>query len=167
MTGRAVSSIDQKEFRRALGSFATGITIVTTRSGGEIHGMTANAFTSVSLDPPLILVSVDRKARLLGELERAGRFAVSVLAEEQEEWSRHFARQAQPRGAEFAPEWVPGDGPPLVPGALAHLRCRVDQFLDGGDHVLVLGRVEELGDASDRRGALLYYRGQYRRLPEP
>jgi flavin reductase (DIM6/NTAB) family NADH-FMN oxidoreductase RutF len=166
MTGRAVSSIDQQEFRRALGAFATGITIVTTRSGGEIHGMTANAFTSVSLDPPLILVSVDRKARLLGEIERAGDFAVSVLTDEQEAWSRHFARQPQGDGVEFAPEWLPGEGPPLVPGALAHLRCRVERLLDGGDHVLVLGRVEEIAAVSDRRGGLLYYRGQYRRLPE-
>lgn len=166
MSVRVQPSIDPTEFRRALGAFATGITIVTTRTGGEVRGMTANSFTSVSLDPPLVLVAVDRKAHLLPQIERAGRFAVSVLAEDQEAWSRHFAGQPQVDGREFIPQWLPGEDSPLIPGALAHLRCRVERLLDGGDHVLVLGRVEELAEAAEGRGPLLYYQGRYRRLPE-
>lgn len=166
MTGALQTSIGAKEFRRALGAFATGITIVTTRVAGRVRGMTANAFTSVSLDPPLVLVSVNRKAQLLSQIEESSRFGVSVLAEDQEVWSRHFAGQPQVEGREFTPKWLPGDGPPLVPGALAHLGCRVESLLDGGDHVLVLGRVEWLTEAEGGRGALLYYRGKYRRLPD-
>jgi len=153
------TEIDPREFRRALGRFASGVTVITTEHEGQAHGMTANAFVSVSLDPPLVLVSVDNRARLHGILPRSGRYGVSVLSAGQEDLSRHFAGRPQP-GLEVPFVWR--GGIPLLEGALAHLVCRVVDEHPTGDHTLYIGLVECL---AQREGApLLFYTGEYRCL---
>jgi flavin reductase (DIM6/NTAB) family NADH-FMN oxidoreductase RutF len=147
-------------FRRTLGMFATGVTIITTRTGDQVHGMTANAFTSVSLRPPLVLVSVDRRARMSHLLHEGVRFGVNVLEAGQEELSDHFAGRAVEGAPEPSFELV--HGTPLVEGALAHLVARVVRSYWGGDHSLFLGQVEFA-----RYGAgepLLFHGGRYERL---
>jgi flavin reductase (DIM6/NTAB) family NADH-FMN oxidoreductase RutF len=159
--------VDVDEYRRTAGLFATGVTVVTTALDGTIHGMTANAFTSVSLDPLLVLVCVDRRAGLHALLPQSGGFAVTVLTAEQEDLARHFALKREPGGAgQFdGVDWDPApvSGAPLLKDGLAWLDCRVERILDGGDHSIFLAEVVDLGS---RGGAtpLLWYAGRYHRL---
>jgi flavin reductase (DIM6/NTAB) family NADH-FMN oxidoreductase RutF len=159
-----------RQFRDAVGTFTTGITVLTARVGAFGHGMTANAFASVSLDPLLVLVCVERDAVMHKALDEAGRFAVSVLAADQEDLARYFSDPSRPMGlAQFVPmAWRAGPvtGAPLLDGALAFLECDVEATYEGGDHTVFLGRVlwVERGEAS---GPLLYFRGRYRRLETP
>ena len=146
-------------FRRTLGMFATGVTVLTTRAGEQVHGMTANAFMSVSLSPPLVLISLDRRSRMCGMLHEGNRFGVSVLAQGQTELSDFFARRGAP-GME--PEFFVMRDTPLVEGALAHFVARVVRSYWGGDHSLFLGHVEYA-----RYGAgepLLFHGGRYERM---
>ena len=147
------------EFRRTLGMFATGVTVITTRVGEQVHGMTANAFMSVSLVPPLILISVDRHARLNQLLREGARFGVSVLEERQRELSDRFAGRIQD-GPEPVFEIV--HETPLIEGALAHLVAAVVRSYWGGDHSLFLGRVEYVryGEGTP----LLFHGGRYQRV---
>jgi flavin reductase (DIM6/NTAB) family NADH-FMN oxidoreductase RutF len=147
-------------FRRTLGMFATGVTIITTRFGDSVHGMTANAFTSVSLRPPLVLVSVDRRARLSNLLHEGTRFGVNVLEAGQASLSDHFAGRAVENASEPRFELV--HDTPLVEGALAHLVARVVRSYWGGDHSLFLGQVEyaHYGEGEP----LLFHGGRYERL---
>jgi len=155
----AATSIDPREFRRTLGRFATGVTVITTVRGETVHGMTANAFMSVSLDPPLVAVAVDHRARLHRLLEETGRYGVSILAEDQELLARHFGGRPQ---VSVAPRFEWHHGLPLIAGAVAHLVCRVVQAVPAGDHTLFIGQVEHL---DCREGApLLFYGGNYRCL---
>ena len=131
--------LETAEFRRTLGMFATGVTVITTRVGEQIHGMTANAFMSVSLQPPLILISVDRRAKMNALLREDARFGVSVLEESQSALSNRFAGR-EGDGSEASFEIV--NETPLVAGALAHLIAQVVRSYWGGDHSLFLGRVE-------------------------
>src|SRR4051794_36849123 len=148
------------EFRRTLGIFATGVTVVTTRVGGQVHGMTANAFMSVSLRPPLILISVDRRARMNALLHEGARFGVSVLEEGQTALSDRFAGRAAGEGPEPLFEIV--HDTPLVDGALAHLVAHVVRSYWGGDHSLFLGQVEYVryGEGTP----LLFHGGRYERF---
>ena len=151
--------LETAEFRRTLGMFATGVTVITTRVGEQIHGMTANAFMSVSLQPPLILISVDRRAKMNALLREGARFGVSVLEEAQTALSDRFAGR-EGDGPEHAFEIV--SETPLVGGALAHLIAQVVRSYWGGDHSLFLGRVEYA-----RYGAgtpLLFHGGGYGRV---
>ncbi len=147
-------------FRRTLGMFATGVTVITTRAGDQVHGMTANAFMSVSLRPPLILISVDRRARMNGLLREGVRFGVSVLEEHQADLSDRFAGRI-PQG-ELEPTWEVVRDTPLVEGALAHLVARVVRSYWGGDHSLFLGHVEYVryGEGTP----LLFHGGRYERV---
>jgi len=147
-------------FRRTLGMFATGIIVLTTRAGDSVHGMTANAFTSVSLRPPLVLVSVDRRARMSDLLHEGKRFGVNVLEAGQAALSDHFARRPRAEGVEPRFELV--HDAPLVEGALAHLVARVVRSYWGGDHSLFLGQVEyaRYGEGEP----LLFHGGRYERL---
>jgi flavin reductase (DIM6/NTAB) family NADH-FMN oxidoreductase RutF len=146
-------------FRRTLGMFATGVTVLTTRLGDTVHGMTANAFMSVSLRPPLVLVSIDRRARLSNLLHQGTRFGVNVLAARQAALSDHFARRAVETEE---PSFELVHDTPLVEGALAHLVARVLRSYWGGDHSLFLGHVEfaRYGQGEP----LLFHRGRYERL---
>jgi flavin reductase (DIM6/NTAB) family NADH-FMN oxidoreductase RutF len=147
-------------FRRTLGMFATGVTILTTRSGEQVHGMTANAFMSVSLKPPLVLVSVDRRARMSHLLHEGVRLGVNVLEAGQAVLSDHFAGRAAD-GAE-EPRFELVHDTPLVEGALAHLVARIVRSYWGGDHSLFLGQVEfaRYGEGEP----LLFHGGRYERL---
>jgi len=147
-------------FRRTLGMFATGVTIITTRAGEQVHGMTANAFMSVSLRPPLVLVSIDRRARMCNLLHEGTRFGVNVLEAGQAALSDHFAGRA--RGGGVEPRFELVRDTPLVEGALAHLVARVVRSYWGGDHSLFLGQVEyaRYGEGEP----LLFHGGRYERL---
>jgi 3-hydroxy-9,10-secoandrosta-1,3,5(10)-triene-9,17-dione monooxygenase reductase component len=159
-----MSAVDALTFRRVMGNFPTGVSIVTTEEGGTRHGMTANAITSVSLDPVMLLVCLMREARTAGAVQRRGRFAVNLLRDDQEELSRHFA---EPGGDHFAGlETVEGpEGLPLLPGALAYLVCRVESVVPAGDHDVVFGEVEDC--RVNGGNPLLFFLGGYRRLPGP
>lgn len=153
------TSFHPRELRKAFGRFASGVTVVTTSHDGHTHGMTANAFVSVSLDPPLVLVSVDRRAHLHQVLPSSRRYGVSVLADDQEALSDHFAGRAAD-GVEV--EFVERMGMPLLAGALAYFVVQVVDMHPAGDHTLYIGRVEHF---EAREGApLLFHAGKYERL---
>jgi flavin reductase (DIM6/NTAB) family NADH-FMN oxidoreductase RutF len=149
-------------FRRTLGMFATGVTVLTTRVAEQVHGMTANAFMSVSLRPPLILVSIDRRARMGALLHEGTRFGVSVLEARQTGLSDRFAGRVADDLPEATFEIV--HETPLVEGALAHLVARVARSYWGGDHSLFLGEVEFARYGEGR--PLLFHGGRYERLVE-
>jgi flavin reductase (DIM6/NTAB) family NADH-FMN oxidoreductase RutF len=144
------------EFRRTLGMFATGVTVVTTQLGESLHGMTANAFMSVSLQPPLVVVSVDRRARMNALLHEGRHFGISVLSEEQEALSDRFAGRP---GEPFDPGIVVVRDTPLIEGAVAHLVARVVRSYWGGDHSLFVGQVEYARRTDGR--PLLFHGGRY------
>lgn len=154
--------IDPFEFRRALGRFASGITVITTVHEDKVHGMTANAFVSVSLDPPLVLISVDNRAKMNRVLPKSGRYGISVLSAEQEDLSQHFAGRPK-EGLEVPFVWR--KEMPLLEGALAHLVCRVVDIHPAGDHTLYIGQVEYLDYTNG--DPLLFYTGTYRCLEVP
>jgi flavin reductase (DIM6/NTAB) family NADH-FMN oxidoreductase RutF len=154
--------VSAAEFKRAVGQFASGVTVVTTRDGDQPLGLTVSSFCSVSLEPPLVLVSIDRRAEALAGFRASGLFGVSVLAEGQEDVSRRFAR-AGPAKFEGLVTEMGHLGVVLIPGALAQLECRVTAAHEAGDHVLFVGRVERLGVRPGR--PLLYHASAYHRLP--
>jgi flavin reductase (DIM6/NTAB) family NADH-FMN oxidoreductase RutF len=144
--------------RRTLGMFATGVTVITTLKGEEVHGMTANAFMSVSLEPPLVLISVDRGTKMCGLLHEGMHYGVSVLCETQAALSDRFAG----RTGGTDPRFLVVKETPLVDGALAHFVARVERSYWGGDHSLFLGRVEY---ARQNEGTpLLFHGGRYEKL---
>lgn len=156
---------DGKALRRVMGRFATGITVVTV-GGPEPHGMTANAFTSVSLEPPLMLVCVQRTASMHQAIQETGSFAVSMLAAHQEREARIFADHHRPRAGEFAAFDVvlgPYSAAPVFRAALGWLECELAAVYDGGDHSIFIGRVQTIGRGREE-DALLYYDGGFRRL---
>jgi flavin reductase (DIM6/NTAB) family NADH-FMN oxidoreductase RutF len=162
----AAVTVDPGQLRTVFAAFATGVTVVTV--GGESpHGMTANAFTSVSLDPPLVLVCVNQDARMHQALVRGGGFAISVLAGHQREVARHFASGRRPPGiAQFATVgWTPGDqtGAPLIAGALAWLECTLRCTYDGGDHSIFVGRLVSVA-RHDHGEPLVFFDRSFRRL---
>ena len=148
------------EFRRTLGMFATGVTVITAVVDEQVHGMTANAFMSVSLSPPLILISIDRKARMNAMLGEGVRFGISVLEARQRELSDRFA--GRPGVETPEPRFEVVHGTPLVEGALAHLVARVVRSYWGGDHSLFLGRVQYVryGEGTP----LLFHGGRYEQV---
>jgi flavin reductase (DIM6/NTAB) family NADH-FMN oxidoreductase RutF len=153
-----------KEFRTALGAFATGVTVITTQSGDQPYGMTANAFSSLSLDPPLILVCVKAQAEGSQIIERNGVFAVNVLGAEQEALSRYFSSKDRPRGADGFKEISHRrgqSGSPILEGAAAFLDCRLTLRHPAGDHVIFIGEVLALG-VDPGVEPLLFHLGKYR-----
>ena len=149
-----------RELRQVMGRFATGVTVVSTTHRETVHAMTANAFMSVSLRPPLVLVSLGR-SRMSEMLPRTGRYGISMLAAGQEELAAHFAGM---RAASQAPEFVWEHGFPLLSGALAHVGCRVADIHTAGDHVLWIGEVEHLSHHDGQ--PLLFYAGRFSTLQE-
>jgi len=154
------------EFRKALGHFTTGVTVVTVeREPGKIHGMTANSVTSVSLDPMLILVCVDHRAKMLPLLQKKKRFGISVLKAGQEAISEYFAKGEQSAEAEerlsIRYRWTPG-GIPVLENMLLQLSCKVTASHIAGDHTIFVGEVEEV--EMHEGEPLLYFRGEYRRI---
>ncbi|SCG43835.1 flavin reductase family protein [Micromonospora coxensis] len=162
----AVEPSDPVQLRRAFGTFATGVTVVTV--GGDCpHGMTANSFTSVSLDPPLVLVCVEQQAIMHRSLLERGQFGVSVLAAHQEPVARHFANRRRPLGAaQFdAVDWAPGrvTGAPLITGALAHFECELWRSYEGGDHTIFVGSLLSARREPEADG-VLFVHGRFRQL---
>jgi flavin reductase (DIM6/NTAB) family NADH-FMN oxidoreductase RutF len=154
--------ISPHEFRHILSHFASGVTVVTTREpNGHPSGLTASAFASVSLDPPLVLVCVDRSAQSYPALLSHGRFAVNILANKQESLSNRFAvkRDDKFEGVKYQSGQL---GLPVLDGALAVLECRTVHTYAGGDHTIFVGEVEAASAGSG--SPLIYYRGQYDRL---
>ena len=151
--------VEKAEFRQALGHFAAGVTVVTAKfEDGEIAGITVTAFTSVSLEPPLVLVCIDRRARIHDRLVLGGNFAVNMLAEDQEVVSRRFASRDPEAFRETG--YTEGvTGAPVFHDALAVVECRITELLPGGDHTIIVGEVEA---TRVREGKpLLYFRGGY------
>jgi flavin reductase (DIM6/NTAB) family NADH-FMN oxidoreductase RutF len=156
-------TVDQRSFRAALGAFATGVAVATAPGrGGPPAGVTVNSFTSVSLDPPLVLFCLDRSAQSLEAFREADHFAVSVLAEGQRDLSVRFASQA-PGKFEGVGVAEGLGGAPVLEGCLAAVECSRHAVHDGGDHVILVGRVERLRHADGGR-PLLYFRGRYASL---
>jgi len=159
----AAAPIDDGAFRAALRQFLTGVTIATTAGeGGAPVGLTANAFMSVSLSPPLVLLCVARSASSCAAMERATHFALHVLSEAQRHLSRAFAESAADGRDKFADvRWTPSvSGVPLIEGCLARLECRVFQRLELGDHLGIVGHVDA-ALADERTPPLGYFRGSY------
>lgn len=154
-------AIDSGTFRQVLGTFATGVTVVTTPHEDHVHGMTANAFTSVSLDPPLVLVSIDKRASMHALLPATGVFGVSVLRADQEDISTHFAgRRSEAVDAALSYDVL--DGVPVLADCVSRLACRLWATYDGGDHTLYVGEVLSL--SLHEGDPLLYYRSKYRQI---
>src|SRR6266700_1741365 len=159
-------ALDQETFRQAMGCFATGVTVITVDYEGEVQGMTANAFTSVSLDPLLVLVCVDHQARTHSHLQTRKRFGINVLSEQQRAVSEHYARPdrdpsraEREAGAKFDRT---AHGTPVLHGALAYLECRLQSAQDAGDHTIFIAEVE---DVVVRTGKpLLYFQSGYRAI---
>jgi flavin reductase (DIM6/NTAB) family NADH-FMN oxidoreductase RutF len=152
----------QDEFRRAMGRFTTGVTLITTRLGDEFHGMTANAVTSLSLDPMLVLVCVDKTADTHDILSKAGVFAVNILNKAQAEISNRFAKKEfdGAHGLDDLPHGFALTGAPIIEGALAYLDCRTITEHHGGDHTIFIGEVVEARELSEGE-PLVFYRGKY------
>ena len=152
-------AVTHDEFRQALGRFASGVTVVTCKNGaGDPCGITVSAFSSLSLEPPLVLICIDKRASLYEELQEGCFFAVNVLGHDQESVSRRFASREPDRfkGIGYREGLT---GAPLIEGALAVIECRVVQSCPGGDHTIFIGEVESSG-VNDGK-PLLYFRGGY------
>ena len=159
------SVIDPRDFRNALGTFATGVTIITaTSADGEPYGLTCNSFTSVSLNPPLVLWSLGMFSQGLTIFQNASHFAVNILGASQQALSNRFAKSA---GDKFeGVEWKPGLGKaPVLAGCVANFQCRAANRYYGGDHIIFLGAVEAY--AYNRQEPLLFARGGYGRFLPP
>ena len=154
--------IDARLFRSTMGRFATGVTVVTAfHDDGHPHAMTVNAFLSVSLDPPLVLVSLNNRSRMNTHLHLGGRYGINVLAASQEEHSRHFGGRSV-EGLEV--NWLPHLDPdvPLLDGCVAHIVARVVDIHPAGDHTLYIGQVEYL--RYWERRPLLFFSGKYKKV---
>jgi flavin reductase (DIM6/NTAB) family NADH-FMN oxidoreductase RutF len=163
-----VQTFSGKEFRSTVGAFATGVTVVTTRGEEHAYGMTANAFSSVSLDPPLILVCVIYPSEGAEHIQRNGVFAVNILAAAQEPMSRFFASRDRPRGRDAfrdVPHRTAATGSPILNGAAAFLDCRVHAAHEAGDHLIFIGEVLEIGE-QEEPAPLVFHAGRYRLLTE-
>ena len=155
------------DFRTAMGQFATGVTVVTTLDGDRPQGITVNALASVSLEPPLVMVALDRRRFIIPALEAFGRYAVSILSENQQWLSDCFAGANVTPGREAfcGAEWDSGQtGLPLLRGAIATLECTVLNRFEAGDHFLYMGRVDHVRLQDDIAPPLLYHRRRYLRI---
>jgi flavin reductase (DIM6/NTAB) family NADH-FMN oxidoreductase RutF len=185
-------AIEKEFFRQVMGRFATGVTVVTTRSQGEIAGITVNAFCSVSLNPPLVLVCIDTKSNMLPLFRESKVFAVNMLTNKQEDISRGFASNSKERYENFynASYHIAITGAPIIDGVLAFVDTRIVAEYPGGDHIIFLGQVEAMGtegkvvfvndegqeqstlinyDGTQRTEnvhPLMYYQGQYHHITE-
>jgi flavin reductase (DIM6/NTAB) family NADH-FMN oxidoreductase RutF len=166
--GTAAEAFTSSDFRSALGSFATGVTVITTGGDGHSYGMTANAFSSVSLDPPLILVCVKSGAEGCEHIERNECFAVNILAAEQEPMSRYFSSKDRPKGRDAfrdVPHRIVASGAPIIDDVVAYLDCSLDHTHSAGDHEIYIGEVLALEVNADV-APLMFFGGGYQFLRE-
>jgi 4-hydroxyphenylacetate 3-hydroxylase, reductase component len=161
-------SFTSTDFRRALGTFPTGVAIITARGpDGALHGMTVSSFNSVSLDPPLVLFSVARTVQSFAIWEQATEWGINILAESQDALSTRFAKSGTGKWADIEPISATS-GVPLLPDVLAHFECERYAIYDGGDHLIMVGKVLSLGRPSDSITApLVFFSGRYHQLDRP
>ncbi|MFP6663993.1 MAG: flavin reductase family protein [Deltaproteobacteria bacterium] len=156
-------SFTANEFRTVMGHFATGVTVITTRdSEGNFLGLTANAVASVSLDPPLILVCLDKRAESYSAFGTSGAYNVNILTKDQEPLSRTFAKSGGDKFAGLG-YTLADNGIPVLNGSLAHLACEIRNEVEAGDHTIYIGEVKEIA-MDHEANPLLYFRGGYRDL---
>ena len=157
-------AIDSQALRQIMGHFATGVTVITTKDrAGTPFGLTANAFTSLSLNPPLVLICIDKAVQCYPCFEESKLFAVNLLSEEQEEISRRFATKGIEKFAGI--KWHPSEsGIALLDGAMGHIECKVVHSYDGGDHTIYVGEITDAAASGDR--PLIFFKGKYYRLPK-
>lgn len=163
----SVGPVDEGRYRLAMGRFATGVTVVTTVDADHQHAMTASAVASVSLEPPLLLVCVEREARFHDAIAESSFFGVSILAEHQRGTAQWLATRGRPLHGQLdrVPHSIgPVTGTPLLDGAMARLECRVTDVHPAGDHSIVVGEVVGVDLETDSGAALLYYRSRYEHL---
>jgi flavin reductase (DIM6/NTAB) family NADH-FMN oxidoreductase RutF len=161
------AEIDSDTFRRVMGHFVTGVTVVTALDGARPFGITVNALSSVSLDPPLVMIALDRRRFLTPIVRAAGRYAVSILSEDQQALSDCFAgAPVEPGRLDFCgASWHAGPtGLPLLDGAIATLECTVVGTFSAGDHDLFIGHVDSLANDPEHPMPLIYYRRRYLRI---
>ena len=151
--------MDDRQFRTAMGKFATGVTVITTEVDGKPHGMTANAFMSVSLDPKLVVISIAEKAQMIEKVKKSKTFAVNMLANDQQELSMIFAGQIKENRDVSFDEL---GGLPVLEGAVAQVACEVVNSHVEGDHTLFIGKVIDIH--LEEKEPLLFFSGQYRSL---
>ncbi|HYU18910.1 MAG TPA: flavin reductase family protein [Chloroflexota bacterium] len=158
-------AVDPLTFRRIVGQFATGVVVITTATQDGLHGLTVNAFCSVSLEPPLVLVCVDRLARGHDRIAQAGAFGISILSDRQEFLADRLAGRAPLVNARFdaAPYLVGVTGAPLLKGSIAWLDCRLWATYDGGDHSIFVGEVLAAALLDEQATPLLFHAGRYRK----
>ncbi|HEV3023334.1 MAG TPA: flavin reductase family protein [Pirellulales bacterium] len=154
---------DSKLQRRIMGQFATGVTVITTRRGGEICGMTANAVASLSLEPPLVLAAVDKRAQMHKHLSEARAFAMNILSDQQEALSQRFAARG-PKEMGDLTLTTAVTGAPILADALAYVDCKLVEILPGGDHDIFIGEIVA-GDVREGK-PLLFYGGKYAAVAE-
>lgn len=151
--------MDDRLFRKTMGKFATGVTVITTKIDGEVHGMTANAFMSVSLNPKLVVISIDEKAKMLDRIKQSKKFAVNILSENQKDLSMIFAGQIkEDREVKFTEL----SGLPVLEGAVAQVTCDVVNSHVEGDHTLFIGKVNNIQITDE--DPLVFFNGQYHSL---
>ncbi len=157
----SIINFDSRKLRDTFGSFATGVTVVSTVNGsGEFFGLTANSFTSLSLDPPLVLFCLDHKALSFDAFRETSHFVVNVLGEGQEELSVHFAQSSVDKWNGVDHEtWRTGC--PVLPDSIAVLECLTVARHEGGDHLIIVGQVERIKYDKSETRPLLFYKGQY------
>jgi flavin reductase (DIM6/NTAB) family NADH-FMN oxidoreductase RutF len=153
------TAVTPQAFKQTLGRFASGITVVTMQHGSEVRGITVSAFLSVSLEPPLVLVSIDKKAHSHERMMTTDHYGVSILSEGQQALSNHFAG----RDPSVTPAFEMLDGFPVLEGALAQLLCKTVQKVDAGDHTLFIGQIEHLKWQEDGK-PLVYFYGGYQKV---
>jgi flavin reductase (DIM6/NTAB) family NADH-FMN oxidoreductase RutF len=158
----------QRRFKDAARRFASGVTVVTTREGSRVHGITASSFASLSLDPLLVAVSVDHRSRLIPLVDSAQIFAISVLGRSQNHIARHFAtagRDPMIDAFEVVASYPVATGAPILVGSIAHFDCRLHSMLPGGDHRILIGEVVAAGESDGE--PLIHFEGDYHELGEP
>lgn len=153
--------MNDRDFRDAMGKFSTGVTVITTKLNGQIYGLTANAFMSVSLDPKLVLISLMKESRTLPIIKKSETFAVNILADDQLHVSKAFASKEKDLSGITFEEL---DGLPVVPGSLAQISCEIKSEYEEGDHILIVGRVMDL--KLEDGEPLIFSSGKFRELKE-
>ncbi len=158
--------IDPRAYRNTVGLFASGVTVVAVvHDDDELHAMTANAITSLSLEPPLVIFCLAKRARMVDELKRANGFSINILHEDQQPLSDYFAgRRTGPTPPPF--RFVAWEGGPRLEGCTGAIACRLHEVIEGGDHYIVIGRVIGLYQSPEPRRPLLFFAGTYRHLEE-
>lgn len=158
---------DTRNYRHVIGQFATGVTLVVVERDGDVRGMTANAITSLSLEPLLLLLAVGKTAHWAAYLDVGVTFGVNILRADQEDVSRYFAGGARHGMTPPAFHFVPWQATLRLEGCLAALACEIEELLEGGDHWIVVGRVQALYEGGPPHNPLIFYGGEYHRLAAP